>query len=833
MRAEIIFKDYTIDVVIHPSCATESDFTVNITTGVGPQGYTPKRGIDYWTDEDKNAVIAQAETAAADAAEPVAADTAKNTANAILSDPAYKASIKGDKGDTGDPGYTPKRGVDYWTEADKEEIVAAATPERGVDYWTAADQQAIAAEAQSAAEVAAEATATEILNAPEYKTSIKGDKGDTGYTPVRGVDYWTDADKQIVSTQAEEAAEATAATMLSDPEYKASIKGDPGEPGYTPIKGIDYFDGAKGDPGDDYILTAADKEEIAQQTEELLAPAIDTKAPAIWEDASGDIVTFEDGAEDIPLRECMVQIEPMQSGSGDPSPDNVRAISGWTCVKVSRTGKNLIPNIKSQLSETTIMLGQTEGASVHSLFLKAGTYTLTVIGTVNGSIYVDSEKTLNGRLGSMPNCTFTLPEDDYISLRIYLSAGINADTISSFQLEFGSTATAYEPHQSQTYDITFPAEAGTVYGGTLDVVNGVLTADRAMVDLGTLNYSRTSGSDGTFVFTTGGFAGRKTGIANIISDCLLTTTITSWTNAKPNNSICGSATSITVVIRADNYENADDLKTALNGHHAVYELAAPVTYTLTPQEIRTLLGTNNIWADTGDTAVTYPADTKMFVEQNTPENPVQDVQVDGTSVLDAQGVANVPVAQLGGTHGVVKLKTNTASSGLTVDADGYLNIAGAHPQNYHVGTSTNPITIYYMKYASFYGLARAAGQNSDINATGAYNTVGQYTESAKSAISEMLNGSVSVSGTTPTINALPGIRYVCGEVATLDITLPASGIVDVVFESGSTPTVLTVTPPSGMTMKWANGFDPTGLEADTTYEINIADGCLGVAGTWS
>lgn len=94
------------------------------------------------------------------------------------------------------------------------------------------------------------------------------------------------------------------------------------------------------------------------------------------------------------------------------------------------------------------------------------------------------------------------------------------------------------------------------------------------------------------------------------------------------------------------------------------------------------------------------------------------------------------------------------------------------------------------------------------------------------------NSVVTVSGTTPTITALPGIRYVCGEVATLDITLPASGIVDVVFESGSTATVLTITPPTGVTVKWANGFDPTSLEADTTYEINIADG-LGVAGAWS
>ena len=94
------------------------------------------------------------------------------------------------------------------------------------------------------------------------------------------------------------------------------------------------------------------------------------------------------------------------------------------------------------------------------------------------------------------------------------------------------------------------------------------------------------------------------------------------------------------------------------------------------------------------------------------------------------------------------------------------------------------------------------------------------------------NPVVQVSGTTPSITALPGIQYICGEVATLDITLPASGCVGVVFTSGSTATVLTIATPTGQTVRWANGFDPTALDADTTYEINIMDG-LGVAGAWS
>lgn len=91
---------------------------------------------------------------------------------------------------------------------------------------------------------------------------------------------------------------------------------------------------------------------------------------------------------------------------------------------------------------------------------------------------------------------------------------------------------------------------------------------------------------------------------------------------------------------------------------------------------------------------------------------------------------------------------------------------------------------------------------------------------------------VQVEGTSPTIVCEDNHRYICGEVLSLNITLPNSGIVDIVFESGSTPTVLTVTPPSGVTVKWAGGFDPTALDADTTYEINIADG-LGVAASWT
>lgn len=205
---------------------------------------------------------------------------------------------------------------------------------------------------------------------------------------------------------------------------------------------------------------------------------------------------------------------------------------------------------------------------------------------------------------------------------------------------------------------------------------------------------------------------------------------------------------------------------------------------------------------------------------------VTDVQVNGTSVV-TDGVANVPIADYN-RIGAVKVHSD---DGLTVSqTSGRLATLKASDARCKTGNNNyTPIVPANQHRAVYFGLAKAAGADM-VNVTG--ETLGIYPEAQKSAISTMLSAPVSVTGTTPTITALSGIQYVCGEVSTLDIALPESGIVDVVFQSGSTPTVLTITPPTGVTVKWANGFDPTTLEANTTYEINIMDG-LGVAVSWT
>ena len=46
------------------------------------------------------------------------------------------------------------------------------------------------------------------------------------------------------------------------------------------------------------------------------------------------IASFNDGADEIPVRELEVAINPIQSGTGDPSPTNIRPISGWSAVNI-------------------------------------------------------------------------------------------------------------------------------------------------------------------------------------------------------------------------------------------------------------------------------------------------------------------------------------------------------------------------------------------------------------------------------------------------------------------------------------------------------------------
>lgn len=76
--------------------------------------------------------------------------------------------------------------------------------------------------------------------------NIKGPKGDPGATPTKGKDYFDGAP----GVSATHEWNGTVLTITSASGVSsADLKGDKGDPGKTPVKGVDYFDGEPGKPG--------------------------------------------------------------------------------------------------------------------------------------------------------------------------------------------------------------------------------------------------------------------------------------------------------------------------------------------------------------------------------------------------------------------------------------------------------------------------------------------------------------------------------------------------------------------------------------------------------
>lgn len=79
------------------------------------------------------------------------------------------------------------------------------------------------------------------------------------------------------------------------------------------------------------------------------------------------------------IKSLKVYFSPKQEGSGDPSPSNVRPITGWTGVNVTRSGKNMLNKANSFAdiyNYISFARSSTIGAD-GSIKLQSGTYTFS------------------------------------------------------------------------------------------------------------------------------------------------------------------------------------------------------------------------------------------------------------------------------------------------------------------------------------------------------------------------------------------------------------------------------------------------------------------------
>jgi len=359
-----------------------------------------------------------------------------------------------------------------------------------------------------------------------------------------------------------------------------------------------------------------------------------TKAPVIINSASGDIASFADGADGMPIKKLVGMIEPMQSGSGDPSPDNVRPISGWTGCEINVTGINAY-DLSKLVFTSGYMLQKDTGAIVSNQYYKttvpfypckqlAGRTIITnIIGSsASGNypsfaFYTDAvEGTCVGTYARGQSATLIINVPATAKyMRITMTSGSD---INTRYILFGNTIPSPVPEFGTTLPINWQTEAGTIYGGTITLNEDGsvdVVSDRATITFdGSENWSLTAVGTRNFnVYIDRIFKSARA--SQLISDMFRYQTSGQedfgWMWLYSN-------TALSIADGNSVFATVAEFKAWVAEHNFTIcgLLATPQTYHFDNiGQLYTYFGTNNIWINTGTiTECDYPADTKLYID---------------------------------------------------------------------------------------------------------------------------------------------------------------------------------------------------------------------------
>lgn len=304
---------------------------------------------------------------------------------------------------------------------------------------------------------------------------------------------------------------------------------------------------------------------------------------------------------------------------------NICQITGWTGANVTRTGVNVWDEeyrSDGYYDAGGIWHGGNVLSSKNYIPVTPGeSYYIFVGAAASLAItFWDENKGFLERRSSQQNIVVVIPDNcHYIMFNMNTVYGTTYN--NDISINSPATDTAYHPYTGKQISVTFPSEAGTVYGGTLTLKpdrTGTLVVDRAMVDLGTLTWTKTN--PGQFYNETN-FG--TTNSTNIL--CSAFRYGQAYSASEDNVIELRIGTYHRTWVRSTLYRNmiGSEFKTAMSGVQLVYPLASPQLYQFTAEQISeiltTLYGTNNIWTDTGSVSITYPADTKLYIDRKISE----------------------------------------------------------------------------------------------------------------------------------------------------------------------------------------------------------------------
>ena len=580
--------------------------------------------------------------------------TAKAAEAALSATQANNSAVSAAGSESGATAKAAEAAQSAQTAAQKaEQITEAAQIATGKAEEASASAQSAHASATDAASSATAASASETAAKASATQAAQSEQN-------AGTAAQTATQKAAEATQSASNAAASATNAATSAETASTKAGEAAQSAQAVEETAEQL----ADSLEQISQNTQDIADHEQYAEATYAKKTDLykKADVIHSTASGAIASFADGAE-MPVDEVTAQINPVQDLHGYENP--------WPAG--GGVNKIDINKLKSY--------GTTYGLTVSfdgDWIVLSGEYTNTtqvanfrIANLKDGSVFpVTKFKAFpdSNTSSHMTSAPFGLADGNK-TLTIYISGMVQGET---YNLRFkivgyeGDTApTEWTPYSNicpitgwtaaqivvspttdaadgQTYSITLPTEAGTVYGGSLTIAedgSGVLTVDRFLyVYDGTESFAKSSTALNGFYNNLQGTNwqlphswpsminyGYGVAISTEISSMFAVTK--NADEYKTNYGRCFLDSGMNFNVPPELFgTTVESFRAKLAELYAAgtpvsvfAKIATPITYTLTAPEITTLLGENNVWADTGDVSVKYNADTKLYIDNKIAE----------------------------------------------------------------------------------------------------------------------------------------------------------------------------------------------------------------------
>lgn len=373
-------------------------------------------------------------------------------------------------------GSMPEPGTPAW-----QELVGAVHTDATAAEQAKNDAQTAASEAATSAGNADKSAQEAAGSLQELKDGIangdfKGDKGDKGDPGPIGPQGETGPQGPTGATGSTGPQGETGPRGEHGPQGIQGERGPQGAQGPQGEKGDTGQQGPKGDPGpagaDGKDGTQIDDTTVTDSAPWSSKHIVDMLCPPMKE--TGNPVTCYPVAG-YPLG-VKATWEPVQDGSGEPSPENVRPIKERDTVKVERCGENLlnsVPELPIRIyknSPSVVVRGGT---------LPAGQYTMDVRldvipgGEALGAALIkyelaDGTEKYFVSIASNETSVTTTFETAIKAITVVNYGNIDGN-ITGISLVPGAAAGDFERYTGQTATLTLPR---TIYGGEVDGATG-------------------------------------------------------------------------------------------------------------------------------------------------------------------------------------------------------------------------------------------------------------------------------------------------------------------------------------------------------------------------